>query len=192
MKIILASKSPRRKEILEMLDIDFEIFESTKEELLEENLEIEKQVQNLAYNKAKDVFERTSGDRIVIGADTMVADDDGNVFGKPKTKEDAIKMLNALNNKRHKVVTGLCILIQKDGKYIENIDYDKAYVYFENMTQEEIEKWIDTGEAYDKAGGYAVQGKFAKHIEKIDGNYMTVKGLPIHKVYKILKMYIDI
>lgn len=186
MKIILASKSPRRKELLDLLNLDYEIIVSEAEEVIEENITIEEQAKKLSYIKAKTVFDKTSGDRIVIGSDTMVIKDN-KIYGKPKDEEDAFKMLKELKNANHLVITGLAILVERNGKYEEYLDYDKADVYFKDMSDEEIRKWINTKEALDKAGAYAVQGEFMVFIEKFDGNYATVMGLPIHKVYDILK-----
>lgn len=190
MKIILASKSPRRKEILEMLTKKFEIMVSDEEEILDDKLNIYEQAKELAYIKAKSVFDKTQGNRIVIGSDTMVVDLDGKIYGKPKNREDAINMLSKIKGTKHNVITSLAILIQKEDSYVEKLDYDLAEVYIANMSEEEIIKWVGTGEAYDKAGAYAVQGEFTKHIEKINGNFWTVMGLPIHKLYNILKEYI--
>lgn len=190
MRVILASKSPRRKEILSMITKEFDVIVSSEEEIIDEKLDIYEQAKSLAYIKAKSVFDKTSEDRIVIGSDTMVVDLGGKIYGKPKDREDAINMLKTLKNTKHNVITSLAILVEKDGEYFEHIDYDLAEVYFEDMTDEEITKWIDTGEAYDKAGAYAVQGEFTKHIEKINGNFWTVMGLPVHKVYRLLKEYI--
>lgn len=189
MKIILASKSPRRKELLDLLNLDYEIIVSNAEEILEDNLTIEEQVKKLSYIKAKAVFDKTSGDRIVIGSDTMVVKNN-KIYGKPKDEEDAFNMLKELKNTNHKAITGLAILVEKDGKYVEYLDYDMAEVYFKDMTDEEIKKWINTGKSLDKAGAYAVQDEFIVFIEKFNGNYSTVKGLPIHKVYDVLKKYI--
>lgn len=189
MKVILASKSPRRKELMNLLGIDYEIMVSEVTETLEENLTLEEQSKKLGYIKAKDIFDKTSGDRIVIGSDTLVVKD-GKLLGKPKNREDAIYMINMLKNDKHQVITSVAILIQKDDKYEEYLDCDITDVYVSDMSQEEIEDWINTGKAYDKAGAYAIQLEFTKHIEKIDGNYNSVIGLPINKVYNILKKYI--
>ncbi len=189
MKIILASKSPRRKELLDLLNLEYEIKVSDIDETLEPNLSVQEQAKRLSYIKAKTVFEQTSGDRIVIGSDTMVIKNN-KIYGKPKNEEDAFHMLEQLKNTKHDVITGLTILVEKDGKYEEYITYDMAEVYFKDMTKEEIEKWLKTGKAMDKAGAYAIQGEFMVFIEKINGNYSTVMGLPIHKVYDILKKII--
>lgn len=186
MKIILASKSPRRKELLDLLNLKYEVIVSDANETLQPNLSIEEQAKKLSYRKAKTVFDQTSGDRIVIGSDTMVIKNN-KIYGKPKNEEDAFYMLEQLKNTKHDVITGLAVLVEKNGEYKEYITYDRAEVYFKDMTKEEIENWIHTGKAMDKAGAYAVQGEFMVFIEKINGNYATVMGLPIHKVYDILK-----
>lgn len=192
MRIILASKSPRRKEILGMIVDKFDIMVCKEDEILDNTLSIKEQSIKLAYDKAKNIFNRTNGDRIVIGSDTIVVDENDKIYGKPQDREDAIKILNSIKGKEHRVFTSIAVLVSKNGKIYEDTDCDIARVYIDNMTDEEVTKWVDTGEAYDKAGAYAVQGRFAKHIEKIDGNFWTVMGLPINKVYNILKKYIEV
>lgn len=187
MKIILASKSPRRKELMDMLNLKYEVIVSKADETLEKGISIEEQAKRLSYIKARTVFDETIGDRIVIGSDTMVIKDN-KIYGKPKDEKDAFKILKELNGSKHQVITGLAILVEKDGKYEEYLDYDITQVHFKNMTDTEIKNWISTGKAMDKAGAYAIQGEFAVFIEKINGNYSTVVGLPIHKVYDILKV----
>ena len=189
MKVILASSSPRRKELMELLGIEYEIIVSEADETLEEGLTLEDQSKKLAYVKAKAVFDKTSGNRAVIGSDTLVVKD-GKLLGKPKDKQDAINMINFLKNDKHQVITSIAILAEKDGRYEEHIECDIADVYVSDITDEEIEKWIDTKNAYDKAGGYAIQSEFGVYIDKIDGNYHTIVGLPIKKVHRILKKYI--
>lgn len=189
MKVILASKSPRRKELMDFLGIDYEIKVSEVDETLEEGLAIEEQSKRLGYIKAKAVFDQTTGDRIVIGSDTLVVKDNI-IFGKPKDRQDAINMVNTIKNDKHQVITSIAVLVQEGNEYKEYIDYDIADVYIADMSQEEIEEWIDSGKAYDKAGAYAIQLDFMKFLEKVDGNYGTVIGLPIHKLYRIMKQYI--
>lgn len=186
MKIILASKSPRRRELLDLLKLKYEVIVSNTEEKIEEELSIEEMAKKLSHIKAKTVFDETVGDRIVIGSDTMVVKD-GKIYGKPKDKEDAYKILQELNGQKHQVITGLAILVERDNKFEEYLDYDITDVYFKNMDEKEIKDWIATGEAMDKAGAYAIQGSFSVFIEKINGNYASVMGLPVHKVYEILK-----
>lgn len=189
MKIILASKSPRRKELMDLLGIDYEIMVSEADERIEEGLTLEEQSKRLGYIKAKAVFDQTSGNRIVIGSDTLVVKDEI-LFGKPKDRKDAINMIKTLKNDKHQVITSIAILVQKNGEYKEYLDCDITDVYVADMTDKEIEEWIDTGKAYDKAGAYAIQLEFVKHIVKIDGSYSSMVGLPINKVYNILKEYI--
>lgn len=186
MKYILASESSRRRELLEMMGLNFEVKPSKSDETFLGNLSIEEESKRLAYIKAKSVFNETRGERIVIGSDTMVIKED-KIYGKPKTKEQAIEMLKDLSNSKHKVITSICVISQKKGTYKEQIDYDVAEVYFKKMTNEEIENWIDKNKPYDKAGGYAIQSEFGVYVEKINGNYFTVVGLPIHKLYDMLK-----
>ena len=191
MKIILASSSPRRKELLKMVIPEFDIIVSGAEETIEEGITPEEQVSKLAYLKAKSVFDETKEDRIVIGSDTMVIKN-SKIYGKPETKKHAKEMIKELlqGDRTHHIITGLSIIIQKDGKNEEYKMFDKVKVYFKEITDEEIEEWISTGKAMDKAGGYAIQEEFGVFIEKIEGNYSTAVGLPIHKVYDIIKKYI--
>ena len=186
MRIILASQSPRRKELLDLIKIKCEVIASNVDETLEQGLTLEEQSKKLAYIKAKKVFEETTGDRIVIGSDTMV-EKNGKIYAKPKDKNDAIKMIQELKNGKHTVITSLSVLVEKEGQYFEYIDYDTAEVYIKEMTIEEIEKWVETDNPIDKAGAYAVQSEFSAFIEKIVGSYNTVRGLPLHKLYDILK-----
>ena len=190
-KIILASGSPRRKELLKQLIPEFEIKVSNVEETLEEGLTVYKQAERLAYIKAKAVFDETEGDRIVIGSDTMVARNN-KIFGKPKNKEHAIKMIQEFleGDRTHEVISGLCVLIQDGEKYKEFKTFDIVKVILRNMTYNEIERWVDTGKALDKAGAYAIQEEFCVYVEKIEGNHTTIIGLPMHKLYEIIKDYL--
>ena len=99
-------------------------------------------------------------------------------------------MIKKFKNDKHQVLTSVAVLVEKNGKYFENIDYVSSDVYISDMTEKEIEDWVDTGKAYDKAGAYAIQCEFIKFIERIDGNYGSIIGLPVNKVYEILKKYI--
>lgn len=191
MKFILASNSPRRKELLSIILSDFEVMPSEVDECLEENLDIYNQSMHLSYIKARDVYERTKGNRIIIGSDTMVVKK-SKIYGKPKSKEDAKQMIRELldEDKMHSVITGLCVIICEDGKYREYKTFDEAKIILKDMTDEEIDKWIDTGKAMDKAGGYGIQEEFCVFVEKIEGNYTTIVGMPVHKVYDIVKKYI--
>lgn len=190
MEVILASGSPRRKELLSLITKNFKIIISNTDENFKEGLTIEEQSKRIAYLKAKTVFDETKGNRIVIGSDTMVIKD-GKIYGKPKDRQEAFQMISELQNNIHEVITSLCILIEKNGEKEEYIDYDISKVYISAMNSEEIQEWINTGKAMDKAGAYAIQEEFSKFIEKIDGNYDTIVGLPTYKVYRILKQYLN-
>lgn len=187
MRIILASGSPRRKELLQLVIPKFEIILSKTEEKLVEGLTIEEQAINLAYQKAKTVFSQTNGNRIVIGADTIVVKNQ-KIYGKPRDKKQAKEFIKELieGDKAHYIITGLSILMQKDGKTKEYKTYDKVKVYLKDISDEEIDKWIQTGNAMDKAAAYGIQNEFCVFVEKIEGNYTTAVGLPTHKVYDII------
>lgn len=187
MRIILASGSPRRKELLELIISKFEIIESKAEEKLIEGLSVEEQATNLAYQKAKLVFSQTDGNRIVIGADTIVVKN-GKIYGKPKDEKQAKGFIKELieGDKAHYIITGLSILTEKDGQTKEYKTYDKVKVHLKNISDEEIEKWLQTGNAMDKAAAYGIQNEFCVFVEKIEGNYTTAVGLPTHKVYDII------
>lgn len=188
MKIILASGSPRRKELLKLIVPNFDVIVSDVDEILQEGLSIEEQVSRLAYIKAKSVFDKTEGDRIVIGSDTIVTKNN-KIYGKPQNREHAVEMIKELINgdKIHNIITGLSVLIQKDGKYKEYKTFDEVKVFLKDITDEEIQKWIDTGNAMDKAAAYGIQNEFCVFIDKIEGNYTSAVGLPTHKLYDIIK-----
>lgn len=191
MKVILASQSPRRKELLKLIVPNFEILVSNEEEKLNSELSIEEQVIEIAYTKAKNVYNRTEGDRIVIGSDTIVTKD-GKIYGKAKNREHAKEMIKELinGNKMHHIITGLCVLIEENGKLKEYKTADIVNVYLKDITDEEIDRWLDTGNAMDKAAAYGIQNEFCVHVDKIEGNYTSALGLPTHKVYDIIKEYI--
>lgn len=192
MRIILASQSPRRKELLELIVPKFEIIVSNQEETLNAKLPVEKQVTEIAYTKAKNVYDRTEGDRIVIGSDTIVTKN-GKIYGKPRNRKHAKEMIKELitGDKVHKVITGLSILIEENGVLKEYKTYDVVKVYLKDISDEEIERWLDTGNAMDKAAAYGIQNEFCVHVEKIEGNYTSSLGLPTHKVYDVIKNYIN-
>ena len=191
MKVILASQSPRRKELLKLIVPNFEILVSNEEEKLNSELSIEEQVIEIAYTKAKNVYDRTEGDRIVIGSDTIVTKD-GKIYGKAKNREHAKEMIKELitENKMHHIITGLCVLIEENGELKEYKTADIVNVYLKDITDEEIDRWLDTGNAMDKAAAYGIQNEFCVYVDKIEGNYTSALGLPTHKVYDIIKEYI--
>ena len=188
MKIILASGSPRRKELLGLIVPEFEVQVSGVDESLEEGLTPSEQVTRLAYIKAKDVFDKTEGNRIVIGSDTIVTKN-GKIYGKPHSREHAKEMIKELisGDRMQSIETGLCILSEKDGVVRNYNTFDEARVLLKEISDEEIERWIDTGHAMDKAGAYGIQNEFCVFVEKMVGNYTTIVGLPTHLLYDELK-----
>ncbi|MCI8587391.1 MAG: septum formation protein Maf [Clostridia bacterium] len=189
MNIILASTSPRRKELLEKLNINFSVMNSNSDETLIKDLSLEEQSKHLALNKAKSVFNKTSGDRIVIGADTIIFKN-GVYYGKPTSYANAFDIILDLMDDTHQVSTGLAILIEKNGNYYEFLDCDISNVHIVKMSSDEINNWLSLGKHIDKAGAYSVQDEFSKFIDRIDGNYNSIVGLPLHLVYKIISNFI--
>jgi septum formation protein len=176
-KIILASNSPRRRQLLDMLGVDFEVILGDVEERVDPELEPEQLVMDLAMRKAADVFVRHP-DRTVLGFDTMVYID-GVPLGKPVSADDAARMLRLLQGRTHTVVTG-CAIVTKKGSYSF---CERAEVAFHPMTEAEINGYILSGEPFDKAGAYAAQGIGAKFIRGIQGDFFTVMGLPVARLY---------
>ena len=114
------------------------------------------------------------------------------IYGKPKNETQAKEYIKELlqDDKSHYIITGISIIIEKDEKYKEFKAFDKTKIFFKDISDDEIDKWIKTGKALDRAGGYGIQDEFAVFVEKIEGNYTTAVGLPVHKVYDIIKAYI--
>lgn len=186
MKYLLASTSPRRQELLKYILNDFEIASPHFDESTVVCKGAKKLVKILAYKKADAVFSKSKGDWCVIGADTIVALDD-HIIGKPKDKQDAKKILKNLSGKKHQVHTGVCILFRQ-GEVETKINFVvSAVIYFDKISEEEIDKYIATGEPADKAGAYAIQGYGGKFIKKINGSYHSIVGLPIEEIYQVLK-----
>lgn len=186
MRVILASSSPRRAAIMDLAEIEYEVLPSKFEEILNSDLDVEEQSKELAYGKAKEVFDRTQGDRAIIGADTIVVKD-GKIYGKPHDKVNAVKMLKDFQGNIHTVYTSIAILIESGGEFKEFQETIKTDIMVHEMSDEEIEDYIDKEEPFDKAGAYAIQSSFCKYIDDIEGNYMSVIGLPVDRVYQILK-----
>lgn len=175
MQIILASASPRRREILTGHNIDFTIDVSDVDES-HPKMSPEELVKELSLRKASSVSRKYPGD-IVIGADTIVSID-GEILEKPKDDEDAFTMINRIQGGSHQVYTGVTIISPEDTVTFA----EKTDVYVRMMTQEEIREYISTGEGRDKAGSYAIQGIFSKFIDRYDGDYENVVGLPGERV----------
>lgn len=202
-KIVLASGSPRRKELLEQVGLEFEICPAKGEEIISKSIPHEVVVE-LSEQKAKEVASAvlaydeahaeitTPTDIMVIGADTVVAFED-KILGKPKDAEDAKDMLRMLSDKTHSVYTGVTIVfISKEGKTGIHSFYEKTDVFFYPLSDLEIQRYIESGDPLDKAGAYGIQGEFAKHIKGIQGEYNNVVGLPIARLYQeLLRLGID-
>lgn len=186
MKVILASTSPRRKELMDLGNFDYEILVGDVDETRDESLSLEEQSKDLAYRKAKFVYDNTQGDRAVIAADTLVVKDN-EVYGKPKDRDDAIRMLRELQGKKHYIYTSIAVLLEQRGNEKEYNELHRTAVYVRPMNDLEIAQYIENDEPFDKAGSYAIQGSFAIFVEKIEGNYSSALGLPIQRIYEILK-----
>lgn len=209
-KIILASQSPRRQEILSLGGYEYEVCVSSAEEQIPpeelENLTPQELVEKLARVKAEDVYRRNCSKNMeeptmddqaadsmeeitVIGADTVVAVD-GCVLGKPKMEDEAKQMLTRLSGRTHDVFTGVCILWTNPDTPEEiqgNTFHCHTKVTFYPMTEEEIDNYVATGDCMDKAGAYGIQSGAAKYIQGIEGDYLNVVGLPLSKIYHVLR-----
>ena len=191
-EIILASASPRRKELMEQIGLEFTIRTEEVEEIYYSILP-EDIVKELALLKAKAVVESMDeserAGKIVIGADTVVAMD-GRILGKPKDWENAIEMLTSLQGRAHQVFTGVSIISCGEEGAMSVLNHaEETKVFVHKMTDQEIREYILTGEPMDKAGAYGIQGRFAAYIEKIEGDYFNVVGLPVAHVYQSLKKF---
>ena len=185
--IILASGSPRRKELLLQIGIVPEIIVSHVEEKITSDVPAEV-VMSLAEQKAVDVAKNMPEGKVILGSDTVVAVD-GKILGKPKSHEEAYEMIRSLVGRSHQVYTGVCIVKKgaAGGKDTVVSFYDETDVQVSGMTEAEIREYADSEEPMDKAGAYAVQGFFARYIEGLRGSYANVMGLPVHLVYRKLK-----
>ncbi|MBP3447313.1 MAG: septum formation inhibitor Maf [Clostridia bacterium] len=182
--IILASASPRRRELLALAGVDFAVKVADVEEVIPENASPDEVVKSLAIQKASAVAQENP-DSIVIGSDTVVALD-GVILGKPRDEEDAVRMLKTLSGRSHTVYTGVAIIYgEKTSNFCEATE-----VVFNSLTDEEIRNYVATKEPMDKAGAYGIQGKGCVLVEKIVGDYFNVVGLPVSRVYRELKSFI--
>ncbi len=176
-KYVLASKSPRRKELLTNIGIKFDVIESDFDEsTVSKELEPQLYVQELAMFKAMSVVKRVGKDTLVIGADTIVVYN-GEVLGKPKDREDAICMLKKLSGNVHYVYTGVCVARSNDAKCVASCE--KTAVFFRQLTDKEIEYYVDTYKPFDKAGSYGIQEYAGVFVNKIEGDYFNIVGLPV-------------
>ena len=182
-KLILASASPRRAEILAAVGWEFEAVAANIDESLEPDEAAEIYVRRLARTKAETIARRFP-DRLVIGADTTVVVDE-EIFGQPEDDEDARRMLRLLSGRWHEVVTGVALVRAGSGQVL--IDHETTRVLFAEMSAEEIDWYVSTGEPKGKAGAYGIQGKAALFIKEIKGDYFNVVGLPVRLVFELMR-----
>ncbi len=183
--IILASASPRRRELLEMAGLPFTVCPGQGEEEITVSDPAEV-VEELSEQKAREVFLKTGGESLVIGADTVVAAK-GQILGKPKDREAARQMLRSIQGGSHEVYTGVTILDREEGKERQKTFHVMTEVVFYPMSEEEIQRYVDTQEPMDKAGAYGIQGKAGIFVKEIHGDYNNVVGLPVARLYQELK-----
>ena len=192
MRIILASGSPRRKELLEKIVSDFEVIKSNFEEdnLKKEERNPAKLVENLSKLKGEEVYSRmnVNEDFVIISSDTMVFCDE-KLLGKPKDEKEAFDMIKMLQNNIHTVYTGMYVIIKKNDQVEKILTHSKTDVYFRKISDKEILDYIKEEDVLDKAGAYAIQGKAKEFVEKIEGSYNTVVGFDIEKLKEILEKY---
>ncbi|MBR2404934.1 MAG: septum formation protein Maf [Clostridia bacterium] len=185
MNFVLASKSPRRKEILSGVGLQFDIIESNVDEsTVSKELPPHFYVQELAMLKSTDIASKIKGSSYVIGADTVVVSN-GKIIGKPQSFEDAFNMLSSFSGSSHKVISGISVTNSEDMTTVT--DYCETEVVFYPMSDAEISDYINTYKPYDKAGAYGIQEYAGVFVEKINGDYYNVVGLPLSKLYQLLK-----
>lgn len=188
MNIILASASPRRKEILGNTNAKFTVIKSEIDEVILDHEHPKQVVMRLAFEKCIDIASKHKED-LVIGADTVVVLDDV-ILGKPKDEEDAYNMLKRLSGKTHQVITGISLINLDANKKI--IDYVVSNVKFKDLSEEDIKDYIHTKESLDKAGAYGIQGYGALLVEEIQGDYFNIVGLPISRLSDMLRKHFGI
>lgn len=182
MQLVLASQSPRRRELLQQMGFSgFAVRPAQGEEQADPSLPPEQYVEQLALHKAREVASRCAPDALVIGADTVVVLD-GQLMGKPENAAEALQMLSALSGRKHTVCTGVCVICNGQA----DVRHASTKVTFCNLTQREMLAYIATGEPMDKAGAYGIQGRGGLLVEKIEGDYYNVVGLPICLLNRML------
>lgn len=186
-EIILASSSPRRRELLSKYNLRFEVLTSDIDEKIYKDDEPVQIAMSLALEKVLEISKKIEKG-IIIGADTIVVLDN-KILGKPKDKLDAYNTLKGLSGKKHKVITGLSIIDVENN--IKVVDYEESLVHFYNLTDETIYKYIETEEPFGKAGSYGIQGYGGLLVKSIEGSYDNIVGLPTAKLNKILNKYFN-
>ena len=186
-RLILASNSPRRSVLLKSLGYHFDIVPPGIVEGIHDNILPTELVQKLAFLKASDVAGRVC-DAVIVSADTIIAHEKG-ILGKPKDVSDARRILSILSNSEHDVISGVCVMASPSRKKMLRIE--RTHIKMKNIKDEEIDRYILTGEPMDKAGAYAIQGEGGKFIEKIDGSYSNAVGLPLELLQEMLSHFMN-
>ncbi len=184
-RIILASASPRRKEILAKTGLAFEVDRSGYDEQLDPRIEPHRLARTLAWHKAQAVSGRYQ-DALLIAADTFIAFR-GHMLGKPHTAAEAVRMLGMLSGKTHSVITGYAVIDTRTGRRASGSEETK--VVFRRLSKAEISAYVKTGEPLDKAGAYAIQGRGAMLVQRIEGDYLNVVGLPLVSLVRTLRKF---
>lgn len=179
-RFIVASASPRRKELLSLLGYDFEVIPSDADETLPNDISAQRAVEELSRRKAQSVFKENT-DAVVLGCDTVVCLD-GKILGKPQSREEAEEMLWTLSGKTHQVFSGVTIMDKTKSETFVSV----SDVEFFELSQEAISSYVSTGEPMDKAGAYGIQGMGGVLVKKISGDYYTIVGLPLAESAKVL------
>lgn len=188
MKLYLASSSPRRRELLRNAGVDFDVRPSTVIEAVRAGETPEEFARRAAREKALDVAALVPAGSLVLGADTVVVMGD-EILGKPADAEDAARMLRRLSGATHRVITGVCLVRAPAG--IEAEEHETTLVTFRPLDEKEIEDYLATGEPFDKAGAYGIQGFASNFVARIEGDYFNVVGLPVARVYGLLEPFLD-
>src|SRR3990172_12722642 len=186
-RLILASTSPRRIVLLKSLGYLFDIIPHDIEECIQGNVLPAELVQNLAFLKASDVARRVC-DAVIVSADTIIVHEKS-ILGKPKDVSDAKRILSILSNSEHDVISGVCVMASPSRKKMLRIE--RTHIKMKSIKDEEIDRYILTGEPMDKAGAYAIQGEGRKFIEKIDGSYSNAVGLPLELLQEMLNHFMN-
>ena len=182
LKLVLASASPRRQELLGMFSLPFEVIPARGEERLPEGLAPGAAVEALALAKAREVAGRTSPEALILAADTVV-ERDGVLLGKPRSAQEAHGMLRSLSGRAHRVYSGLCLLRGEERRTAHEV----TSVHFRPLSDEEIWAYVRSGEPMDKAGAFGCQGKASLFVERIEGDFFNVMGLPLCRLGLMLK-----
>ena len=187
MELILASGSPRRKDILSKNNIAFKVIKAENDGESDKK-EIGEYVSELSANKAMEVFEKLddSFEGVVLGADTVVAKD-GRILGKPKDRAEAAEMIKAISGTDHSVFTGVTVCVKTCNETVVKSIYDETKVFVKPLSGSEITEYVNTGEGDDKAGAYAIQGIFGKYIDRIEGDFDNVVGLPYYRLKELFE-----